>query len=222
MGDSLGGIDEAGDAVCVCYVDDLAHRIDGAEDIGEGGDRHHFCSWREEPLVCLHIELSLIADRDHAELGALELPRDDIGVVLHRGDDHLVSRLHKCPTVGVRHGIDAIGGAPREDHLGSLTSVDEVGSGLPRRLVRLRRHSAEVMDATVDIRIGVEVALRKSVDDALRTLCCGSVVEVDQRHLLIYGVPQGGKVLPQSLYIHSHPDHLPERSCLTMREMSPP
>ena len=222
MGDGLRGIDEAGDSVCVCYVDDLAHRIDGAEDVGEGGDRHHFCSWGEELLVCLHIELSLIADRDHAELGALELPRDDIGVVLHRGDDHLVTRLHKGSTVGVCHGIDAVGGASGEYHLRSLPGMDKTGSGLPCRLVRLRRHAAEVMDATVDIRIGVEVALRESVDDALRTLCCGSVVEVDQRHLLIYGVPQGGKVLPQSLYIHSHPDHLPKRSCLTMREMSPP
>ena len=222
MGDGLCGIDEAWDAVCVCYVDDLAHRIDCAEDVGEGGDSHHLRPWGEELLVRLHIELSLIANRDHAELGALELPGDDIGVVLHRGDDHLVSRLHKCPTVGVRHGIDAIGGAPREDHLRSLPGVDEVGSGLPRRLVRLRRHPAEVVDAAVDIRIGVEVALRKPIDDALGTLCRGSVVEVGQRYLLIYGVPESGEVLPQSLYIHSYPDHFPERSCLTIREMSPP
>ena len=204
MGDGLSGIDEAGDTVSVSYVDDLAHRIDGAEDVGEGGDSHHFRPRGEELLVRLHIELSLIANRDHAELGALELPGDDIGVVLHRGDDHFVTRLHKCSAVGVRHGIDAVGGASREDHLRSLPGVDKTGSGLPCRLVRLRRHAAEVVDATMDIRIGVEVALRKPIDDALRTLCRGSVVEVGQRYLLIYGVPQGGEVLPQSLYIYSH------------------
>ena len=182
----------------------ISRRIDGAEDVGEGGDRHHFRPWGEEPLVRLHIELSLIANRDHAELGALELPGDDIGVVLHRGDDHLVTRLHKCPAVGVRHGIDAVGGAAGEDHLGSLPGMDKSGCGLPRRLVRLRRHPAEVVDAAVDIRIGVEVVLRKSIDDALRTLCRGSVVEVGQRYLLIYGVSECGEVLPQSLYIYSH------------------
>ena len=40
MGDGLCSIDETGDAVCVCDVDDLAHRIDRAEDVGEGGDSH--------------------------------------------------------------------------------------------------------------------------------------------------------------------------------------
>ena len=222
MGDGLCGINETGDAVCVSYVDDLTHRIDGAEDIGECGDSHHFRPWGEELLVRFHIELSLIADRDHAELGALELPGDDIGVVLHRGDDHLVSRLHKCSAVGVRYGIDAVGGASREDHLRSLPGMDKSGCGLPCRLVRLRRHPAEVVDAAVNVRIGVEVALLKPVDDALGALCRGSVVEVGQRYLLIYGVSECGEVLPQSLYIHSHPDHLPERSCLTIREMSPP
>ena len=222
MGDGLSGIDEAGDTVSVSYVDDLAHRIDGAEDVGEGGDSHHPRAWGEETLVRLHVELSLIADRDHTELGTLELPGDDIGVVLHRGDDHLVTRLHKGSAVGVRHGIDAVGGASGEDHLGSLSGVDEAGSSLPCRLVRLRRHATEVVDATVDIRIGVEVALLEPVDDAPGALRRGGVVEVDQRYLLIYGVPEGGEVLPQSLYIHSDPDHLPVRSCLTMREMSPP
>ena len=143
-------------------------------------------------------------------------------MVLHRGDDHLVTRLHKGPAVGVRHGIDAVGGASGEDHLGRLPGVDEAGSGLPCRLVRLRRHATEVVDATVDIRIGVKVALCEPVDDALGALCRGSVVEVGQRYPLIYGVPECGEVLPQSLYIHSDPDHLPVRSCLTMREMSPP
>ena len=82
--------------------------------------------------------------------------------------------------------------------------MDKSGCGLPCRLVRLRRHPAEVVDAAVNVRIGVEVALLKPVDDALGALCRGSVVEVGQRYLLIYGVPESGEVLPQSLYIYSH------------------
>ena len=67
------------------------------------------------------IELARIVDRRHFQHDALfvaqHLPRHDVGVVLHVGDEHLVARRQEGAAVALRHQVDRLGGAAHEHDL---------------------------------------------------------------------------------------------------------
>jgi hypothetical protein len=52
-----------------------------------------------------------------------ELPRNDVRVVLHLGDEDLVAGFERAPAVALRHQVHALGGAAREDDLVHVGSV---------------------------------------------------------------------------------------------------
>ena len=85
--------------------------------------RHDLGMRRQQALEGLDIEPPVICDRrelqDHAQPLAQEMPGDDIGVVLHLGEQDLVTGLE----VGAQtrgHQVDGLGPALGEDDLGRL------------------------------------------------------------------------------------------------------
>ena len=96
---------------------------------------------RKQILVCLHVEFAGVAHgynlQGDATLCCLQLPRHDVGVVLHDADNDLVALAHKRLAERRHDEVDALCGAACEDDLFCLGRVDEPSHGLARRFVEV-------------------------------------------------------------------------------------
>src|SRR5262249_41750130 len=146
----------------------------------------------EELLVLLEDDLAAVVDRGDAEaralLGAEELPRDDVRVVLEPGDDDLVARADVPPAVALRDQVDRLRRAAQEDDLAWGRGVQEAAHLLARGLVGIGGPPGERVRRAVDVRVLVLVEMLQTIDDRLGLLGRRAVVEPDQRaavHLLL-------------------------------------
>ena len=169
--------------------------MDGRDDLGLGAD---------QALELVHLQLAVVVDGDDAELGpgllADDLPRHDVGVVLHRRDQHLVAGGEARAGEALRHEVDPLGGAAHEDDLAVLPRADEAADLAARALVLLRRGLAQGVDAAVDVGVEGGVVAGERVDHGLRLLRRSRVVEIDERppvHLLL----QDGEVGADALHV---------------------
>ena len=86
-----------------------------------------------------------------AALGGEDVPRHDVGVVLHLGehDDVALAQVRAAPRVGDE--VEPLGGVLREDHLALARRVDEPLHLQPRGLVGLGRLAGELVHAAVHV-----------------------------------------------------------------------
>ena len=156
----------------------------------------------EQPLVLVHQKLPGIVHGDDLEARPLlladHLPGHDVGVVLHGRDDDLVARPQVLPAVALGHQIDPLGGPTGEDDLPIVRRVQELPHAGAPALVRLGRHLAEEMDPTVHVGVLLRVVAHQGVQDRLRLLGGGGVVQVHQR-LPVDFRPQNGEVFADLL-----------------------
>ena len=125
---------------------------------------------REQRLELVQVEQAFVAgDGDVAELraGALgeHLPRHDVAVVLHLGEEDDIAGLHEGVAPGVGDQVDALGGAAREDDFLGAAGVEEFPRPLSRRLEGIRGTVAQLVDAAVDIGVVALVVTHQSVND---------------------------------------------------------
>jgi hypothetical protein len=85
------------------------------------GDGDELRSRAEQLLVLIEQEFAAIIDRHHPQDRALllaeDLPRHDIGVVFHGGDNDLIPGLEMLSAVAVDHEVDSLGDTAHEDDL---------------------------------------------------------------------------------------------------------
>ena len=197
MRGTLRAIHKHGYAVAVCIGHHLLHGVDGAEDVAHVGKADEARMLVEELAVGGLVEGAVVEHGTHTKFEAiaagLELPRHDVAVMLHHGDDDLVARLEKLLCVGGGNEVDALRGAAREDNLGGASGIDKLAHGLAGLLVELGGLLTHPMDATVDIGIDVEILVAHGVQYAEGLLRGGGVVEVNQR-FPIYGAREDGKI----------------------------
>ena len=89
--------------------DDGLDRIDRPRAVGNVGNRDNGGILCEELVKSVEIELSPVIDGYIGDVCTVKLPRNDIGVVLHFGEDHFF------PAKVRSDEVDPIGGSPRED-----------------------------------------------------------------------------------------------------------
>ena len=133
----------------------------------------------------VEVEHAAVVDRDDAQPrpGALagQLPRHDVRVVLHRRDEHLVAGPEVGLAPALRHQVDAFGGVAREDDLVGVGGAEEGGGLGARALEGGRRPLREHVDAAMHVGVRRRVVVAQRVDDHLRLLGGGGVVEIDER-----------------------------------------
>jgi hypothetical protein len=119
----------------------------------------------EETLVGLKVEDTFVTERNGTKGGTGKLPRDDIGVVFHAGNDNLV--VTREETFGERRGyeVDTVSGAAGEDNLVTVAGVDEGLHLTAHGLIALRSGSGEVVGTAVDITVEGSVVAVESLDD---------------------------------------------------------
>ena len=113
------------------HLGHLADRVDRAERVADMGERDELRLEPEQHLEHVEAEDAVVGDRDELEVAVLlldeELPRDEVRVVLHLGQDDLVAARDVAAAPRVRDEVDRLGGVAREDDLVAVGRVDEPG-----------------------------------------------------------------------------------------------
>ena len=97
MRSALCAIDKDRYVMLVCAADNLFDRVYSAEDIADMRHADELSALIEHGIESIEVEYAFVRHRNNAETNAflesLQLPRHDIGMVLHSGDNDLVAFL---------------------------------------------------------------------------------------------------------------------------------
>ena len=186
----LRGVDHDDGADLVGPAGDLGDRVDRAEHVGDPGQRDDLGALGDQLVDVRQVEPAVVGEPEPAQrrAGALgeQLPRHDVGVVLHLGDDDLVARADLRAGPRAHASVLATRLSASEAFLVKITSsrdgrVDErrhLVAGVLERLGRLR---AELVHGAGDVGVVALEVVDHRVDDDLRLLRGVGAVEVDQR-----------------------------------------
>ena len=188
-------------------------RVHRAEHVGDVGEREHLGALGEQAVEVGEVEPAVGRDRHPAQgrAGAPAglLPRDEVGVVLHLGDEHLVAGAEREPVAvpaaatvgavgeGVGDEVDRLGGVAGEDDLGG-PGPDEPRDGLAGRLVGVGALLGELVGATVHGGVGALVEPTLGVEHLARLVRGRTRVEVDERVPPAHGARQDREVGPEA------------------------
>ena len=158
-------------------VGDLRHR----DDLGA---QANLCGnlLGRDAVVLVHAQV----DQVGAGLAADLLPRDEVRVVLHDGDDHVVTGAEHGASQRASHEVQGLAGVPREDHLvaaglaGLVHGAKERGDLVARLRDGLGCLDREAIEAAQRVGVHglVEAALR--VENRSRALRGGGAVKKGQ------------------------------------------
>ena len=188
VGCALGSIHQNGDAMGVGYLDDLFNGIDGAQNVAHMGHTDNLGLIGDERFELIQTQDTIIGNgkmlHDDASFHGLELPRDDVGVVLHLCDNHLVAGLHLRFAERAGYQVDSLRGATCKDDLLDLTGVDKRAHLFTCRLVQIGSLLTQVVDTTMHVGIHIEILVAHGIEHHEWLLRSGRIVEIDQRFLI--------------------------------------
>ncbi len=198
VGYALRAVHKDGDATAVGRLDDARHVVDGAEGVVDVPHGDELGAWREQSLILVEQEITVGADGDGHQVGALLLahllPGHYVGVVVQGGDDDLVARLEERAAEGLRHQVYALGGAAHEDYLLGGGCVDEVGHRLAGILIGVSGTGGQGVRSAVDVAVAARVVVGEGLDDLTGLLRGGPVVEPHEV-VAVHLLAEDGEVL---------------------------
>ncbi len=155
----LRGVDHDQRADRLGLAHDGFDRVDGAQQVGDQGEGDHLGLLGDQLVDVGQVEPALVGQPEPLQLraGALreQLPRDDVGVVLHLRDDDLGLGVHPVrlvrPGQHVGDQVERLGGVLGEHHLVAARRVDESRDLVPGALVQRRGLLGEHVHAAVDV-----------------------------------------------------------------------
>ena len=205
--------------------------IDRSQHVRNGGHGHQPRALVEQFVELIEPQQSVVVDRDEAQHGpgprGQLLPGDDVGVVLHLGQQDFVAgaQVGVAPTAGDQ--VDAFGRAVREDHFLARLGADEGLHLQPGLLEQIGALIAQPVNAAMDVGIVLFVDVDQRLDHLPRPLRGGRVVEIDQRHVVVQPGGQDRKIGPQPGHVERigrgplAPPDLPSRR-LAVMILAPP
>ena len=142
------------------------------------GERDELRLEPQQDLEDVEAEDAVVGDRDELEVAVLlldeELPRDEVGVVLHLGQDDRVAAADVPPAPRVGDEVDRLGRVAGEDDLVAVGRVDEPRDPRPGLLVRGGRLLADRVDPAVDVGVVLAVVVGDGIDDDARLLAAST------------------------------------------------
>ena len=130
-----------GNITCVRHAGNLLDRVDCTQRVGQMPHGHNLRLGTKQLFKFLHHEFAAIIDWRNPQLCAFlftqHLPRHNVGVVLHGGDQDFISSAHVLASVSLGHKIDCVRGAANKDDLLDVGRVHELlapARGLFRKL----------------------------------------------------------------------------------------
>ena len=188
MGNALGAVDDADGADTVGLVDDFAHVIHEAQDIGHVGHGDDLRLFRNLRFYVFFGQVAILFEIDVFQHGAFglgdHLPGHEVAVVFGDGKDDFVTRLHEGEAVAVRHEVQGFRGVFREDDFVRLRRMDKVLDLGARVFIDIRGLDAELVGPAVRVGVTAAIVAADGPDDAFRFLGRGAVVQVDERFVV--------------------------------------
>ena len=212
MGRALGAVHQDDRAFLMGQGNDLFHRIGHAHDIGHVADPNQFCPVRQFTFYLLigngAVRQAFQIDQTGLFLPGHHLPGEDVGMVLHNGNQDLIPFPDVGHAPGVGHQIDGFGSVSGEDDLTVLRRPDKGRRGMPGLFIAVGRFHAPGVEAPQ--RIGVAGIIERGHfrEYPGRPLGGGRVVKIDlvipfeDREVFTIGIHQqmpplrNGKVFP--------------------------
>jgi hypothetical protein len=190
-------------------ADDVPHRVDRPERVGDVHHRHDARARREQVGQPIEQQLAPLVHRDHPQRGpallAEHLPRDDVRVVLHGGDQHLVAAAHALPAVRAGDEVDALRRAAHEHDFRRGRRVEVARHHGAAPLVGRGGFLAQLVHAPVHVGVDRLVVAVDRVDDVPGLLAGGGVVEIDQR-LAAHGTAEQREIRPHPVGVEGGAD----------------
>ena len=181
----LGAIEKHGDSTLVRHFDDPLDRVDRPQSVRDVDRGEQLGALGHEFFELFQNNVATIVDRRHHQLRALffakHLPRNDVRVVLHGGDEDFVAFAHMLAAIGRGDQIDGLGRTAHEDDFAGITGTHKVRHVAPRVLIGHGCLSRKVVHAAVHVGVGLAVAASLGLDHHLRLLRRGRTVQVDQQ-----------------------------------------
>ena len=135
------------------------------------GDGDQLGVGTEHLFVLVHEQFSGVVNGHDPQIGSLflaqHLPGNDVGVVLHVGDDDVVAGAYVLPPVGVSHQVDPFRGVPSVNYLFVVAGIDELPDLGSCALITISRLLAHGMDAAVHIGVGSGVVIDDGINHGL-------------------------------------------------------
>jgi hypothetical protein len=179
--DRLTPVDEDDGTCRVRPLDDVCDGIDRADDVRDVDEGEQLGPPSQQRVERVEVELTVVEHRDVRELraavGRQQLPRDDVGVVLHLGEHDQVAGVDVCAAPRVRHEVDRRRRVGREDRLLGRRSKP-FGDAAACAFEQIGRLHGERVHAPMNRRAGLGVVPGHRVDHRLRRLRCRRGVEV--------------------------------------------
>ncbi len=210
---ALRPVHQRGDAKLPRPGAEFGHGVDGPESIRDMHHREQFHVAREELVEAREVESVVIgADGQEAQLRPRarrqQMPRHDVAVMLHLGEQDHIARLDELAAPRLRHEVDALRGAACEHNLVRVLGIDELRHPRARRLEGVGRTVAQLVDAAVDVRIVPLVIAHQRLNHRPRLLRRGGVVQVNER-MPVDALVEDGKVAAQRGPVWSRGRHKP-------------
>ena len=163
----------------------LPHRVHRPQRVRDMHQRNDLHARGQAAAEVVEVEFAGVGDGNRRDPGAdrfgHHLPGHDVGVVLHLGDQHLVTLAQRvAPQTGGRE-VQPLGGAPQEDDLLRGLRGKEGGHPRPRLLVLPGGPFRQDMDPAVDVRVAGLVHPVHGVEDRPGLLGARGVVQVGDR-----------------------------------------
>ena len=121
VGRALCSVNHHGNAMLMGDAYDFVHRIDRSEYVADVRHADNLRPPGKQLLVFVEHKFAPVGHRNDAYgdafLGRLKLPRHNVGVVFHDGDDYFVALLHERIAERGGHEVKALGGSARKYHL---------------------------------------------------------------------------------------------------------
>ena len=116
----LTSVDDGKRSGGVSGITQLANRIDGAEHVAHGREAECLGAIEQRRQVG-EVELAVVGQRHPAQLdaalGRQDVPRHDVGVMLHLREHDHITIVQVGPAPAVRDEVQALGGVLGEDHV---------------------------------------------------------------------------------------------------------
>ena len=198
MGHRLRAVHHDGNTVRVRHAHNFPNGVDRSQRVGHMRDGYDFRFVRNQFFQLFQTQFPIILKGQHLEHGATvfaqELPRHDVGVMLHLGNDDFIAGLDECSSKRRSHQVDGLRGPAREDDLVVVRRVDELLDRFAGHLELFRGLLAQEMHAAMDVAVYAFIIIRQSLNNRQRLLRGGGVIEIDQR-FVVNRLFQYGKIV---------------------------
>jgi hypothetical protein len=184
MRDSLRAVDKDRNTMAVGNLNHLLDRIDSAKHVGNLTDGKKASVVGEHIVELIEHKLTFGIHRDDMKDDTLvaldELPRNNIGMMLHDSDDNVVA-VKESVAERRSHKIDGFSGATGENNLIGGFSVDEGTNLFARLLHKVGGFLREGVHTTMNVGLAGMIDIVDTIHNRLRSLSSGRIVKINER-----------------------------------------